>query len=120
MDMKPRTELPSNRQYQRAADALLAATKCLKEDSPDEAISICGEALRSDPAHVGAYLLRASCHLRTGNLDQAIADCTAVIQDDPNNDAAYGVRATAYLSKGDAEKAKADFAKWQGSPSDQG
>ncbi len=120
MDTESRTALPSRRQYQKAADAVSNAMKCLEEDAPDETISICSEALRFDPGHIGAYLLRASCHLRKGDLDQAIADCSTVIQGDPNNSTAYGVKATAHLGKGDAEKAKADFAKWQGSPADQG
>ncbi len=120
MATESKTALPSRRQYQKAADAVSNAMKCLSEGSPDEAIRICSEALRLDPEHGGVHLLRASCHLRRGDLDQAIADCTSVIQNQPDNREAYGVRATAYLSKGDAEKAKTDFAKWQGSPAGQG
>ncbi len=120
MDTQPPTALPSKRKYQMAADALAAAVKCREQDSPLEAIANCSKAIRLDPEQIGAYLLRASCHLRTGDLDRAIADCTTVILNRPDNKAAYGVRASAYLGKGDSEKATVDFRRWRDSSTGKG
>jgi tetratricopeptide (TPR) repeat protein len=69
------------------------------------------EAIRADPLHAEAYVIRGQTMFKLGDAERAIADLNEAIKLDPNNALAIRSRGMAQLYKGDEEAALADLSK---------
>jgi len=81
----------------------------MRKGNLDAAISVCDEAIRSDPKRPAGYLSRASVWARKGNAERALADYTAAIELEPQNAGLYVVRGDFYRTTTDYERAIKDY-----------
>lgn len=74
----------------------------------DEALRLCGEALRLNPSLAKAWDHRGAFHLSKGDTTQAVADFTEAIRLNPTFDNAYTNRAIAHYVTGNHAATVAD------------
>ena len=74
----------------------------------NQAFLDCNSALKLDPSHEQALLLRASLYLDIDDTTNAMSDCNAVLSLSAANAKAYAVRAGALLKQGDLSQALLD------------
>ncbi len=72
--------------YHRATEARRRGFRDLAEKGFDDTVTFCGEAIRIDPSHAPAYLLRAQAYEQLGDDDRAQDDLTKVDQLEGNSE----------------------------------
>src|SRR5262249_32556924 len=95
------------RELCRAANEKVA-TAYIDKGQYDNAIAICTEAMRGDPANPKAYGLRGLAHYLQGKHDNAITDLTEELRLSPDRSGSYALRGEAYVQTGKYDQAIAD------------
>ncbi|MCM2372838.1 tetratricopeptide repeat protein [Aporhodopirellula aestuarii] len=93
-------------------DAYYTRGRCRYQKQADaDAIEDYNEAIRLDPLHVKAYLMRGLAWQNLGDHRKAIADYTLAIRSDPESADAYHNRGNAWVCLGKLRKGIADFSR---------
>ena len=69
----------------------LAGEKAMAEKQWQEAVSLFGKSLKSNPTNALAYVGRSRAYLQLGNLNKALEDANTAVEKEPSSQA-YGQR----------------------------
>jgi tetratricopeptide (TPR) repeat protein len=88
----------------------LAGEKALAGKHWEQAVSLFGKSIKSNPANALAYVGRSRAYLQLGNLDKALEDANSAVEKQPSSQA-YGQRGIIEKRQKKTNEALSDFSE---------
>jgi len=96
---------------QKPESGLALAKAAMAKQDWDKAISLFGNAIKTQPGNIDAYVGRSAAYLNTGKLENALADADNAVKLNPKSALAHGQKAIVEKMLGQDDAAMNDLTK---------